>query len=146
MTEWADTLRASLPPKSHASPLSAHLAHIENKVITIRIAPIRAEHRHEPAAARLVDLFYIMARRHVSQTLPCPDLFDAKFDWRGQKYFQHMADTGQKLMTQVAVVNQLAVVSQFTQRSLKSDPVGPQVLQQTFPPVLAFLDDVVELC
>src|SRR5262249_12700382 len=48
-------------------PFSAHLAHIENKVITIRIAPIGAEHRHEPAAARLVDFFYIMARGHLSQ-------------------------------------------------------------------------------
>src|SRR5918995_4152511 len=65
--------------------LSAHLAHIENKVITIRIAPIRAEHRHEPPATRLVDLFYIVARRDVCQTLPCPDLFNAKFDWGGQK-------------------------------------------------------------
>src|SRR5437773_1904272 len=79
--------------------LSAYLAHIENKVITIRIAPIRAEHRYEPPAARLIDLFYIMARRDVSQTLPRPNLFDAKFDWRGQEYFQHMPDTGQKLMT-----------------------------------------------
>src|SRR4030095_5753057 len=75
-------------------PLPAHRAHVQNKVKTIRIAPIRAEHRHEPAAARLVDLFYIMARRYVSQTLPCPDLFDAKINGRGQKYFQHMANTG----------------------------------------------------
>src|SRR6266496_4095207 len=80
-------------------PFSAHFAHIENKVITIGIAPICTEHRHEPAAARLIDLFYIMARRDVSQTLPRPNLFDAKFDWRGQEYFQHMPDTGQKLMT-----------------------------------------------
>src|SRR5437763_15211094 len=80
-------------------PPSAHLAHIENKVITIRIAPIGAEHRHEPPDARLIDLFYIMARCDVSQTLPRPNLFDAKFDWRGQEYFQHMPDTGQKLMT-----------------------------------------------
>src|SRR6266404_5769575 len=85
-------------------PLSAYLTHIENKVITIRIAPIGAEHRHEPAAARLVNFFYIMARGHLSQTLPRPDLFDAIFGWRGQKHFQHMPDTGQKLMTQVAVV------------------------------------------
>src|SRR4029453_3316353 len=75
-------------------PLSAHLAHVENKVITIRIAPIRTEHRHEATAAGLIDLFYIMARRHVSQTLPCPDLFNAKFNGRGQEYFQHMANTG----------------------------------------------------
>src|SRR5262245_7334130 len=75
-------------------PLSAHPAHVENKVKAIRIAPIRAEHRHEPAAAGLIDLFYIMARRHVGQTLPCPDWFDAKFNGRGQKYFQHMANTG----------------------------------------------------
>src|SRR5207249_5311448 len=127
-------------------PLSAHLAHIENKVITIRIAPIRAEHRHEPPAARLIDLFYIMARCDVSQTLPCANSFDAKFDWRGQKYFQHMPDTGQKLMTQMAVVNQFSVVSQFAQRSLKSDPVRPQILQQTLPPVRALLDDLVEFC
>src|SRR5438093_13065346 len=78
---------------------SAHLAHIENEVITIRIAPIRAEHRHEPPAARLIDLFYIMARRDVSQILPRPNLFDAKFDWRDQEYFQHIPDTEQKLMT-----------------------------------------------
>src|SRR5262249_31755455 len=57
-----------------------------------------------------------------------------------------MSDPGQKLMTQVAVVNHLAVVSQLAQRSLKSDPVGPQILQQTFPPVRAFLDDFVEFC
>ena len=75
-------------------PFSAHLAHVQNKVKTIRIAPIGAEHRHEPAAARLVDFFYIMARGHLSQTLPRPDLFDAKFDWRGQKHFQHVPDTG----------------------------------------------------
>src|SRR4030095_945152 len=75
-------------------PLSAHRAHVQNKVKTIRIAPIGAEHRHEPAAAGLIDLFYIMARGHVSQTLPWPDLFDAKFKRRGQKYFQHMANTG----------------------------------------------------
>src|SRR5918996_3639603 len=74
-------------------PVSAHLAHIENKVIAIRIAPIRAEHRHEPPATRLIDLFYIMARRDVNQILPCPDLFNAKFDRSGQKYFQHMPDT-----------------------------------------------------
>src|SRR5437867_11588354 len=80
-------------------PLSAQHAHIENRVRTIRIAPIRAEHRHEPPAARLIDLFYIMARCDVSQTLPCVNLFDAKFDWRGQEYFQHMPDTGQKLVT-----------------------------------------------
>jgi hypothetical protein len=35
-----------------------------------------------------------MARGHLSQTLPRPDLFDAKFDWRGQKHFQHVPDTG----------------------------------------------------
>src|SRR5262245_5154805 len=75
-------------------PFSAHPTHVENKVKAIRIAPIRAEHRHEPAAAGLIDLFYIMTRRHVSQTLPCSDLFDAKFNGRGQKYFQHMANTG----------------------------------------------------
>src|ERR1700751_353491 len=46
----------------------------------------------------------------------------------------------------MAVVNQLSVVSQFAQRSLKSDPVGPQILQQTLPPVRAFLDDLVEFC
>src|SRR5436309_11932717 len=73
-------------------PISAHFTHIENKVITIRIAPIRAEHRHESAAARFIDLFYIMARRDVSQFLPRANLFDAKFDWRGQKYFQQMPD------------------------------------------------------
>src|SRR5207247_9796306 len=91
-------------------PLSAHLAHIENKVITIRIAPIRAEHRHEPPAARLIDLFYIMARCDVSQTLPCVNLFDAKFDWRGQEYFLHMPDTGHTLVAYVAVVMHLSVV------------------------------------
>src|SRR5207245_11629608 len=67
-------------------PLSAHLAHIENKVITIRIALIRAEHRHEPPAARLVDFLYIMARRDISQTLPFPNLFDGTLDWRAQEY------------------------------------------------------------
>src|SRR4030095_6074652 len=46
----------------------------------------------------------------------------------------------------MAVVNHLAVVSQFAQRSLKCDPVGPQILQQTLPPVRALLDDVVEFC
>src|SRR5512135_2259370 len=46
----------------------------------------------------------------------------------------------------MAVVNHLAVVSQFAQRSLESDPVGPQILQQTLPPVRAFFDDLVELC
>src|SRR4029077_9861690 len=127
-------------------PFSAHLAHVQNKVKTIRIAPIGAEHRHEAAAARLVDFFYIMARGRLSQTLPRPHLVDTKFDGRGQKHFQHMRDAGQKLMTQVAVVDHLAVVSQFTERSLKSDPVGPQILQQTFPPVRAFLDDLVEFC
>src|SRR5580765_6952933 len=49
-------------------------------------------------------------------------------------------------MTQVAVVNHLAVVRQFAQRGLKCDPVGPQILQQSLPPVRAFLDDLVELC
>src|SRR5438093_8021502 len=80
-------------------PLSAHLVHIENKIITIRIAPIGAEHRHEPPTAHLIDLFYIITRCDVSQTLPRPNLFDAKFDWRGQEYFQHMPNTEQKLMT-----------------------------------------------
>src|SRR6266850_1811288 len=80
-------------------PFTAHLAHVQNKVKAIWIAPIGAEHRHEPAAARLVDFFYIMARGHLSQTLPRSDLFDAKFDWRGQKHFHHMPDTRQKLMT-----------------------------------------------
>src|SRR5262245_4576583 len=49
-------------------------------------------------------------------------------------------------MTQVAVVNQLSVVSQVAQRSLKSDPIGPQILQQPLPPVRAFFDDLVEFC
>src|SRR4029077_13095301 len=80
-------------------PFSAPLSHVQNEVKTIRIAPIRAEHRHEPSAARLVDFFYIVTRGHLSQTLPRPDLFDAKFGWRGQKHFQHMPDAGQKLMT-----------------------------------------------
>src|SRR5215831_5073200 len=55
-----------------------------------------------------------------------------------------MPDLGQKLMTQVAMVNQLAVVSQFAKRSLESDPVGPQILQQTLPPVRALFYDLVE--
>src|SRR5215813_9568455 len=55
-----------------------------------------------------------------------------------------MADAGQKLMTQVAVVNHLGVMSQFAQRSLKSDPVGPQILQQALPPVRALFDDLVK--
>src|SRR5215468_1393893 len=63
--------------------LSAHLAHIENQFITIRIAPIRAEHRHEAATAGLIDLFDIVARRDVRQILPRPDLFDTEFDLRG---------------------------------------------------------------
>src|SRR5438094_4567593 len=88
-------------------PLAAHFAHIENKVITIRIAPIRAEHRRKPAAARLIDLFYIAARRGIRQILPCANLVNTKFDWRSQKYFQHVPDAGQKLMTYVAVVNPL---------------------------------------
>src|SRR4029453_4433896 len=46
----------------------------------------------------------------------------------------------------MAVVNHLAVMSQFAQRSLKSDPVGPQILQQTLPPVRAFVDDLVSFC
>src|SRR5215468_3341032 len=49
-------------------------------------------------------------------------------------------------MTQVAVVNHFALVSQFAQRSLESDPVGPQILQQTLPPVRALFDDFVEFC
>src|SRR5215813_13630969 len=63
--------------------LSAHLTDIENQIIPIRVAPIRAEHRHEAAAAGLIDLFDILARRDVREILPCPDLFDTKFDWRG---------------------------------------------------------------
>jgi len=50
-----------------------------------------------------------MARCGVRQTLAQASLFDAKFHGRGQKNLQHMADTRQKLMTYVAVVNQLAV-------------------------------------
>src|SRR5215467_2255672 len=46
----------------------------------------------------------------------------------------------------MAVVNQLSVLGEFAQRSLESDPVGPEILQQTLPPVRAFLDDLVELC
>jgi hypothetical protein len=46
----------------------------------------------------------------------------------------------------VAVVNNFAVSSQLAQRRLKSDLVGPQILQQTLPPALTFLNDVVELC
>src|ERR1700752_4473102 len=49
-------------------------------------------------------------------------------------------------MTQVAVVYHLAVVRQFAQRGLKCDPVRPKILQQSLPPVRAFLDDLVELC
>src|SRR5437870_13135716 len=74
-------------------PLSAHLAHIENKVITIRIAPIGVEHRHEPPAVRLIDLFYIMARSDVSQTLPRPNWFEPNLDWRRHECFQHIRDT-----------------------------------------------------
>src|SRR5437870_13637000 len=70
-------------------PLSAPLAHIENKVITIRIAPIRAEHRHEPPAARLTDLIYIMARRDISHTFPCANLYDAKLSCRVKEYVHH---------------------------------------------------------
>src|SRR5262245_14134436 len=55
-----------------------------------------------------------------------------------------MPDPGQKLMTQVAVVNQLTVVSQFAQRSLESNPVRPQILQQPLPPVRALFDDLVK--
>src|SRR5919109_3700937 len=105
--------------------LSAHLAHIENKVITISVVPIRAEHRHKPAAARFIDFLYIMPRRNVGQALTRADLLDTEFDRCSQKYFQHMADTEQKLMTEVAVINHLSVVSQFTQRSLKSGSIRP---------------------
>src|SRR5215470_18807416 len=55
-----------------------------------------------------------------------------------------MADAGQKLMTQVAVVNHLAVISQFAERSLEGDLVGPQIMQQALPPVRTLFDDLVE--
>src|SRR6266545_2463495 len=106
-------------------PFSAHLPHIENQVITIGIAPIRAEHRRKPAAAGFIELVYIVARRGISQILPCANLFNTKFDWRCKQNFKDMSDAGQKLMTYVAVVNQLCVLSQFTQRSLESHPVAP---------------------
>src|SRR5262245_4206556 len=125
-------------------PFSTHRAYIENKIETVRIVPVRAEHRHEAPAACLIDLFNIIACRRIGQTLPRPDLFNPKFDGRGQKHFQHMPDPGQKLMTQVAVVNHLAVISQFAERSLEGDPVGPQILQQALPPVRALFDDLVE--
>src|SRR5262249_23661565 len=51
-------------------PFPAHCAHIQNKIETVRIVPVSAEHRHEPAAARLIDLLYIMARGRVGQILP----------------------------------------------------------------------------
>src|SRR5690349_10844603 len=57
-----------------------------------------------------------------------------------------MADAAQKFVTQVAVVNQPSVVSQFTEGCLKSNPVGPQISNQTFPPVRALIDDLTELC
>src|SRR6266508_6034289 len=37
-------------------------------------------------------------------------------------------------------------MSQFAQRNLKSDPVGPQILQQTLPPTRPFVDDLIEFC
>src|SRR4029077_5083208 len=46
----------------------------------------------------------------------------------------------------MAVVNQLSVLSQFAKRSLESDPVGSQILQQTLPPVRVLFDDLVEFC
>src|SRR5262245_6971158 len=57
-----------------------------------------------------------------------------------------MPDAGQKLVTQVAMVNQLTVASQFAQRSLESNPVRPQILQQPLPPVRALFDHLGELC
>src|SRR6186997_2563931 len=49
-------------------------------------------------------------------------------------------------MTQVAVVNNLAVLSQLAQRCLKRSPVRPQILEQALPPVRPFLDHRVEFC
>src|SRR5262245_48839160 len=46
----------------------------------------------------------------------------------------------------MAVVNNFAVLSQLAQRGLTCDPIRPQVLQQTLPPVRALFDDLVEFC
>src|SRR4026209_1632739 len=127
-------------------PISAHFAPIEDQVITIGIAPVRAEHRRKPAAAGSVEFFYLAACLGISQFLPSAKLFNTKFNWCRKQNFKDMSDAGQQLMTYVAVVNQLCVLSQFTQCRLESHPVAPQVFQQTLPPVRALLDDLVEFC
>ena len=63
-----------------------------------------------------------------------------------KKYSQRVPNIRQKLVTQVAVVHQFSLLSQFAERSLKNKPVGSQILQQTLPPVRAFVDDLVEFC
>ena len=56
--------------------------------------------------------------------LPRSNLFDAAFHRRGQQYFQHVRNSSQQLMTEMTVVNQRAVVGDFTKSGLKGDAVG----------------------
>src|SRR5918996_184611 len=97
-------------------PVAPHRAHVDNKIVAIRIAPIRAEHRHESAAARLINLFYVVPGCGVSQILPGTNLGDAILERSRQKHFEYMSDTVQKLMTQVTVIDQLSVLGQVAQR------------------------------
>ena len=53
----------------------------------------------------------VLACRGLGQSLPYPSLLNPMLHGCGQQYFQHMPDTRQKLMTQVTVVNKLAIVS-----------------------------------
>src|ERR1044071_2470485 len=57
-------------------------AHVQDKIITIWVMPIRAEHLHQPPAAGLVKLVYVFAGGGICQSLPCPYLSNAVFHWR----------------------------------------------------------------
>src|SRR4030095_13169070 len=114
-------------------------------MVAPRIPPVHAEHRHEPAAARFVDLLDITARFALAQVFTALDLFDAEFQGSRKQHFQHMTNAGQQFVTEVAVVDDLSVRGNFTDGSLKSNAVGTHVLQQPLPPVRTFFQDLVEL-
>src|ERR1051325_5624663 len=128
--------------------VDAHAPEVHHEIKPAPSAPIDTAHPHEPPTARFVGFIDKFSRRSVAQPLTGFDLLDPSFHGSGQQNLQHVFVIGQKLVSQMTMVNQALLPlgnGDLAKSSLQSDAIRLEILHKSAPPVRFSLDNFAKL-
>src|ERR1044071_2989534 len=128
--------------------VDAHTPEVHHEIKPARIAPVAPEHPPDPPTARFVGFIDKFSRRSVAQPLTGFDLLDPSFHGSGQQNLQHVFVIGQKLVSQMTMVNEVLLPlgnSDLAKSSLQSNAIRLEILHKPAPPVWFSLDDFAKL-